>query len=214
MILTGLISLALFALMASGIYIFGDNLGLSLISLLPVDQLPSFLTIGAEWLMRIILWAISILIFKHVILIVAAPLLSEVSKVVEEKMTGEIIEEPISAVKSFTRGARLSSSHIVKELLITALLLALSLIPGVALITAPLIFLTQAYFAGAGNLDIFMERRFNLDESKLFIKNNRGLAIANGSLFLGLLLIPFIGVFLAPTWATISATIGALRTNK
>ncbi len=214
LILSGLLSLAIFSMMATGIYFFGDNLGASLISLLPYSGIPSFLTIGAEWLTRIILWIISILIFKHVILIVASPLLSTISEKVEEKITGQIVKEPTTALASLTRGVRLSSGHIIKELLITAVLLALSFIPGAAIVTTPLIFIVQAYFAGAGNLDIFMERRYNLQESKTFFKEHKGLSIANGTLFLGLLFIPIAGVFLAPTWATISATISALNVSK
>ena len=214
LILSGFLSLVVFGLIGTGIYFFGDDLGANLISFLPFNALPSFLRIGAEWFTRIVLWIVSILIFKHIILIIASPLLSTISEKVEEKITGDVINMPTTAMASISRGIRLSSSHIVKELMITAVLLVLSFIPGAAIVTTPLIFIVQAYYAGAGNLDFFMERRYNLNESKLFFKRHRGIAIANGALFLGLLIIPIVGVFLAPTWATISATIAALDTSK
>ena len=74
-----------------------------------------------------------------------------------------------------------------------------------------LIFLVQAYYAGFGNIDFFIERRFGIRESRRFVSKNKGIAIGNGAVFLTLFLVPILGAFFAPTICTISSTLSSLE---
>lgn len=214
LILSGFMSLAVFGLLSWAIYAFGDDLGDSLLSLSPWAVESDLITTGIEWITRFILFILAVLIFKYVILIITSPLMSVVSSKVEKNVTGHIPIPAGSAIRGLSRGISLSIRNISKELLFSLPLLALSLIPGVAIVTTPIIFLIQAYYAGFGNLDFYMERRYNVRESKNYVKNNKGLAIGNGCIFLGLLLIPILGVFLAPTVSAVSGTLAAIALRE
>jgi len=68
-------------------------------------------------------------------------------------------------------------------------------------------FLIQAYYAGFGNIDYTLERHLSYKESIAFVKQNRGMAIGNGIIFMLFLLIPFIGfIFVLPLSVTAATT--------
>jgi CysZ protein len=71
------------------------------------------------------------------------------------------------------------------------------------------IFVTQAYYAGFGNLDFTLERHFRVRESVRFVRRNRGLAIGNGTVYL-LLLLSVVGFLVALPLATVAGC-AALR---
>ena len=78
-------------------------------------------------------------------------------------------------------------------------------------LTSILILTIQAYYAGFGNMDYTLERYYNTKESVHFIHQHRGFAVGNGIIFLLLLAIPVLGIFLAPFFGAVGATIGTLR---
>jgi CysZ protein len=60
-------------------------------------------------------------------------------------------------------------------------------------------------------MDFTMERHLSVKSSIAFIRDNRGLAIGNGLVFIVMLMIPIFGLLLAPPLAVIAATIGTVR---
>jgi CysZ protein len=72
-----------------------------------------------------------------------------------------------------------------------------------------LLFLTQAYYAGFGNMDYTLERHFKYRESIDFVRRYRGVAIGNGIVFMLLLLIPIFGIILV---LPLSVTAASLKT--
>jgi len=212
LVITGFLSLAVAACFFILIYYFGDNLGDLIFSLFAKEDSASAIHSFLNWATRFILWIGVGFIFKYIILIISAPLMSALSEKLEQKITGRAKKQTAKdQLLGISRGIKLSVSNIARELLITVCLLLLSLIPGVAIVTAPLIFITQSYFAGFGNVDFFLERRLNSREARQFAKRNRGLMIGNGLVFLVILLIPILGVFVASTVATISGTLSGLE---
>ena len=107
------------------------------------------------------------------------------------------------------RGTRIAIRNVIRELLLILFLTILSIFGPIGIVTSILIILIQAYYAGFGNMDFTLERRYSVQESVLFVKERRGLAIANGLVFLGLLT-TFIGIFFAPAWSTIAATLSVI----
>ena len=204
-LLSGLVGFGIFKL----IWNQSDRLGAWASSFYTWEKGSEFVSTFSEWLIWIILLIISAILFKYIMLIISAPIMSMVSEKIELHGTGR---KPPSfsiadALKSMLRGLRLSIRNIVRELLLTAALLLLGLVPIVGFVSAFLIFAVQAYYAGFGNCDFYMERHFNVSDSVKFVKRNKGLAFANGAIFLGLLAIPVIGFFLAPILCAIGATL-------
>lgn len=135
--------------------------------------------------------------------------MSMVSEKIELKKTGGS-PAPFSLarnIKSLIRGLRIALRNISKELSLTVLILILGFVPVIGIASTVLIFLVQAYYAGFGSCDYYMERHFTVRQSVKFIRRNSGVAIANGAIFLGLLAIPIVGFFLAPILTAISATL-------
>lgn len=214
LILSGTISLGSFILLSAVIFHFGDNLGLSIAGRISQKSLGSgILSTLVSWASIIALWTLLIFIFKYVILIITAPIMSVLSEKIEFAETGMKVDESLSIWKQLYlvgRGTQIAVSNLTREIIITVILLVLSLIPGFVVFTTPLIFTVQAYYAGFGNLDFFMERRFNRKDSRAFVSRHKGMAIANGGIFLMLLLVPFLGPFLAPSFAAVAGTIAGL----
>lgn len=153
-----------------------------------------------------------LLIFKYILLVAMSPILSMVSEKIEKELSGTTQSQSILEVgASILRGIKFSGRNLFRELFIVAILFLLSLFPLFTIITAPLIFIVQAFYAGCGNMDYTMERYFNVAESMAFAKKHRGLAVANGSVFLGLLLIPVLGLLIAPMFAAVSSTVETLK---
>jgi CysZ protein len=151
-------------------------------------------------------------IFRYVMLIIQAPLMSMISAEIEEKYTG-VVPEKFSfskAIGDLVRGLRIALRNISRELFFTFLLMLIGLFPLFSIFSVIGIFMVQAYFAGFGNIDYYLERRMNVRESVGFVKDNKGMAMGNGAVYLALLLIPVIGVMFGPALGTISATIDAL----
>ncbi len=69
----------------------------------------------------------------------------------------------------------------------------------------------QAYFAGFGNMDYTLERHFSYQKSIQFVKENKGIAIGNGLVFMLFLLIPFVGIIFIIPFSVTSATIATVK---
>jgi CysZ protein len=133
--------------------------------------------------------------------------MSLLSEKIESKLTGE--PSPTFSIGLFItqagRALRLNLRNISREIIFTLVLWILSLSGVLAPITTPLLFAISAYYAGFGILDYTMERHLNYSNSVYFVKDNRGLTLGIGTVFMLILLIPFIGFFFAPTFATIAS---------
>lgn len=208
-IISALLSLVTLAAFISVIVIYGDNI----LNLFPWEISIAWLQSVIEWIIIIALILGLLFIFKYIILIITAPVMSLLSESVEIHLTTNTIPHLgiKDQIKSMARGTALALSNIIREILITIPLLIMSLIPGFAVVTTPLLFAVQSYYAGFGNFDFFMERRYNIRQSRIFMNMYKGYAIGNGFIFLALLFIPIIGILIAPSLSTIAATLNAIK---
>ncbi|HEA31505.1 MAG TPA: EI24 domain-containing protein [Leeuwenhoekiella sp.] len=161
---------------------------------------------------------VGLILYKHIVMALSAPFMSPVSEKIEVHLYGKKHEHRnTSNTGQLWRGIRINLRNLVWELVITLPLLILGLIPVVNFITTPLAFLVQAYYAGFGNMDYTLERHYTYRESVNFVKQNRALAIGNGIVFMGCLLIPVVGIIIVlPLSATAASvvTLECLETKK
>jgi len=154
------------------------------------------------------------MIYKYVILILVAPFMSPLSERIENHLNGSSAPVKFNIpriIREIVRGIRISLRNIIRELLLTVVLLLIGLIPIIGLISAPAIFALQAYFAGFGNMDYTLERHMGVRGSVRFVRTYKGLAVGNGLVFLLILMIPVVGLFIAPCLSTIAATVETVK---
>ena len=109
-------------------------------------------------------------------------------------------------ISDMLRGLRLAIRNATRELLATALLFLIGLIPVLTPFTTALIFLLQSYYAGFGNTDFTLERHFNYRESVRYVQRNRGLTLGNGIIFMALFL-SVVGFIIALPLGTVAAAL-------
>ena len=214
-IVPGFVSLLLGALIFGAAYLFGDNLGGILSNWYPWTFGAAFVAKFFGIIGKILIVVSGLFLYRYVLLIIISPFLSLLSEKVEKIYRNDPhFNPPLFSLKrmfrDIRRGIFLALRNLSREIFYILLLLLVGLIPGLGLLTTPLTFAVQSYYAGFANMDFTNERYKNTQERIQFVKNHRGLAIGNGLVFLGLLFIPIIGLFLAPTLGVIAATIDVL----
>ncbi|WP_452225550.1 EI24 domain-containing protein [Lacinutrix chionoecetis] len=189
-------------------YGLSDNIGRFIAKIWIWDWGKQTFTSFSSIIGAIAILAIGLILYKHIIMALSAPFMSPVSEKIESHLTGKHKHEHriTSFKEQLWRGIRINVRNLIKELLISIPLLLLKFIPGVNIISTILLFLTQAYYAGFGNIDYTLERHFKYRESVQFVKKHRGLAIGNGIVFMLFLLIPIIGIIIVLPLSVTAAT--------
>jgi CysZ protein len=136
--------------------------------------------------------AFTLLVFRYIIMAIASPFMSLLSERLEQKLYPNRPGTPFSIGKMLSdlvRGVRIAIRNVVREIFLTLLLLLLGvIIPPLGVAVPILIILLQAYYAGFGNFDFTLERRFPVRESVRFMHDHRFYAIGNGLVFVFLLM--------------------------
>lgn len=155
--------------------------------------------------------ALGLILYKHIIMALSAPFMSPVSEKIETYLTGKQnhLHRNTSFSQQLWRGIRINVRNLFMEIGLTFIVLIISLIPVIGWFTSIFLFVIQAYYAGFGNMDYTLERHFKYKESVLFVNKHRGLAIGNGLVFMLFLFIPVIGVILV---LPLSVTAASLKT--
>lgn len=206
-----LMSLLLGILIATLAYGLSDNVGSFIANLWPWEfGKETFQTISNVFGGLLIL-TLGFILFKHIILALSAPFMGPISKKIEEFLLDRAVPEESSSIQLLVRGTRIAFRNIFRELLLTAPILLIGLIPVIGLFSSVILFLMQAYFAGFGNMDYTLERHYNYKESVNFVKRNRGLATGNGIVFMLFLLIPVIGVIMVLPLSVTAATVETVK---
>lgn len=184
----------------------------------------NFLKDAGKYLIGFLIWVSFALIYykisKYVVLIFLSPVMAFVSERTEKELTA--IEVPFvwsQFIKDVARGVIIAIRNLFVEIGIIIVLgvmnLMISLLfPPAAIITTPLIaiitFLVGAYYYGFSTMDYTSERRkLSVGESIKYIRKNKGVAIANGSIFTLWLIIPILGTYIGTIFAPITCTVGA-----
>lgn len=201
--------------MIYGVWSISDDLGSWLASFWPFRWGKTWIDNVAQVFGGLAVGAFGFIIFRNLVLAVAGPFMSLLSERVENRLRGQssVPFKMNAFLSDLLRGIRIAIRLIVRELFFTLMLFLLGLIPGLALVTTPLIFVVQAYYAGAGNIDFALERHYRVRDSIRFVRQHRGLAIGNGTVYL-LLLLSVVGFLVALPLATIAATVETIKRIK
>ncbi len=211
-----IISVVTAAVIGLSSYGLSDNIGRFIANIWPWEFGKETFTSISTFIGGIVVLAIGLILYKHIIMALSAPFMSPVSEKIEAHLTG--IKPHSHRNSSFKeqlwRGIRINMRNLAKELLITLPILLLKFIPVVNIFSIVLLFLVQAYYAGFGNMDYTLERHFKYKESVQFVRKYRGVAIGNGTVFILFLLIPVIGVILVLPMSVTASSISTVNILK
>ena len=190
-ILPAIISILICGGIAFTAWGLSDNIGNWALSWYPWEWGSVAIQSISAWLGAILIVISGLILFKYIVLIISAPFMSFLSEKVENKLRGNHVSTRFSfgkAVSDVVRGIRISLRNIIREIFYTLLLLLLGLIPAIGIVSPFLIFAVQAFYAGFGNMDYTLERHFSHSKSIRFVKDYKGLALGNGTVFMLLLM--------------------------
>ena len=149
---------------------------------------------------------------KYFVVILLSPVLATLSQKVEEIVTGNVYPFSIpQTIRDVKRGIQIAIRNIFWEYFLFFIVFIVAQFFGgqiktVIIFSLPLVF--GFYFYGFGFMDYINERRrLNIEQSIYFLRNHRGVAVAIGSVYSLLFMVPYIGVVIAPIWACVAATI-------
>lgn len=221
-IVPGLVNVAMLIAIVYASFYFSDQLKEAILdqAFAWLDCLPNFMLDSIVFiisiLIRFVLFAIYIYIYKTLIMILLSPMLSYLAEKVRLILTGE--EKPFGLeqlINDSLRGIRIAFRSLGMELLAYLIILILMFVPIVQFFTPILLILVQTYFHGFSMLDYCMEARgYDYKESIAEIRKKKLLAIGNGIGFYFLTLMPIVGWMFAPTLGVVSAYLSLEERNE
>ncbi|MDO6813374.1 EI24 domain-containing protein [Tenacibaculum soleae] len=189
-----------------------DNIGNYLASFWKWEQGKQTFSVISTFFIGLLIIAIGLLLYKHIIMALSAPFMSPVSEKIEEFLIGKKeYHQKTTFKEQLIRGVRINVRNLFRELFFTIPILLISIIPVIGFFSTILLFVMQAYYAGFSNMDYTLERHFKYKQSINFVKNNKGLAIGNGIIFMLFLLVPIIGVVLVLPLSVTAATTETIK---
>jgi CysZ protein len=178
------------------------------------DDVKAFLNGAREVIILVVLdlalFFLFLLVGKYLVLIALSPLLAYVSERTEEILTGRSVPfHWLAFLKEVGRGVLMALRSGFLELTINVVLWVASLlIAPLAPVAAVFLWLVSCWFYGFSMFDyVYERRRMGVRESLRAARGNRGMVMANGALFSLLMMIPLVGVVLAPILASIGAVL-------
>lgn len=195
-------------------YGLSDNIGNYIASIWGFSWGKETVTSISYFIGGLVVIALGIVVFKHVLMAVIAPFMSPISEKIELHFIGNVSKHKTglkAQTSALARGIRLNIRNLIVEILWIIPFFIFSFIPLIGFIFLILIFLVQAYYAGFGNMDYTLERHFSYKESVAFVRKNRGIAIGNGIVFMGILLVPIIGILIVLPLSVVASTTETLK---
>ncbi|MGL4596500.1 MAG: EI24 domain-containing protein [Bacteroidia bacterium] len=165
---------------------------------------------------KMIMWYILGTYMKYIVLIICSPILALLSERVEEIITGNTYPFNLQQfLLDIMRGILVVFRNLFIETGIMILCLFITLIPilgwVLSIFTIPTKYIFSCYFLGFSMMDYTYERRkMSISQGASFTRKHKGIAISNGFVFQILLLIPLLGMSLAPILSCVAATLAVL----
>ncbi len=189
-----------------------DNLGAFISKIWFWEWGAEAFRIISDFLGGLIILALGLILYRHIVMALSAPFMSPVSEKIEKHLFDENhSHRNTSNAEQLWRGVRINVRNLLMELLLTIPIILIGFIPVIGIISSVLLFLVQSYYAGFGNMDYTLERHYKYSESIQFVSRNKGLAIGNGMVFMLMLLIPVIGIILVLPLSVTAASTETLK---
>lgn len=172
---------------------------------------------GFIWVvLKILFFFIFAYIGGFIVIVLMSPVFSILSEKTEAILTGK--SYPFDAdqlMRDIARGVLIATRNLFIELGYIVSVFVLSFIPIIGQLGAIFLFFVSAYFYGFSFMDYTIERqKYSVKQSVQFIRQHKGIAVANGVLFSLFMLIPFCGVTLAGFVSIISVVAATISTQK
>lgn len=162
---------------------------------------------GAKLFMFYLVWQF----YQLLSLIFLAPLFSYLSEQVQEILSGSKLQFSLAKfMKDLIRGIQLGLVNVFYQCLwILLLYVTAFFIPFLIPFLPIALFVVGAYYYGFAMID-YRNEVYGLSpkESRATVKQVKWFALGNGTAFQFLLMIPFIGTLLAPSFALVAAALG------
>ncbi|NVO03358.1 MAG: EI24 domain-containing protein [Bacteroidetes bacterium] len=223
-LLPGVINIILFIFVFIAGWHYSDVITHWLFDILGLDKEPTgflkYLFIALHFVLGLIFKVLFILfylaIYRYIVLIILSPALALLSERAEQAMFGTKYPFDFKQLlKDILRGALIALRNVFVEFFFMIIFFFVSYIPIIGFISPICLFLVSCYFYGFSMIDYSNERhRLRIGESVLFVRKSKGLAIANGMIFYLILLIPFVGLLFAPSYAVVAATIATEKIRQ
>jgi CysZ protein len=215
-LLPGLISLVLGGAVITFAAFYVDDLSIWLGEKWPFEFGEQVFEVVVGILSVIVMVVLVLLSLKYIILVLVSPFMGTLSEQVEAKVTGKPAPEASfgQIFADIGRGLAIAARNIVRELFYTIVLTVVGLFFPVVgqVLSSVLIFMVQSYYLGFGNMDFALERRrYSVADTVDFVNSYRWMVMGNGAAFILLLLIPGVGLLLAPGLGTVAATLNAME---
>ena len=128
---------------------FSDNITDYITGLFPGWDPPNWLRTIEMFLVGIVIIALGLILYRHIVMALSAPFMSPVSEKIELHFLGEHKHfRSTTFTQQLWRGIRINIRNLVKELLLTIPILLMGLIPVIGILSTVVLFLVQAYYAG------------------------------------------------------------------
>lgn len=148
----------------------------------------------------------------YIIVVLLSPVMAFLSEKTEKITTGK--NYPFNAdrfARDIMRGVLIAARNFSIELLWMIAMFILSFIPVIGWLTTVVLFIVSSYFYGFSFADYNNERKqLSISQSVAWMRKHKGMAIANGSVFSLLLIVPFCGTTLSGFAAIISVVAATL----
>lgn len=209
------ISIVTFIVIGLAAYGLSDNLGAFIAKAWIWEWGQETFRTISDILGSMVIITLGLLLYKYIVMALSAPFMSPVSEKIEAHLTGVQHEyRNTSNASQLMRAIKINVRNLIRELILTIPILLLGFVPVIGIVAPLLLFIVQAYYIGFGNMDYTLERQMGFKESIAFVKRNRGSAIGNGAVFLGVLIIPVVGFIIVLPLAVTAASIQTLTLLK
>jgi CysZ protein len=209
-----ILNILLFWVSSAFIQILFDEINLALTNNELQNYLPEWLYQAVYMVFFVLAKVLIFILLSYIAGYLTLILLSPVLSILSEK-TNAIIQQKTyqfelsQFLKDLIRSLKIFFRNLFMQIILFLLLFIFAFIPLIGWFSPFLIFIISAYYFGFSFMDYTNEvEKLNFKEGINFIKTNKGIAIANGTLYSSVLIVPYIGLFLAG-FAAIIATVGA-----
>lgn len=155
--------------------------------------------------------------YQFISLLILPPLYSYISEKVQLVLTGIDSEFSFSQLMNdIKRGLIIAIKNVFYQMMIALVVILLSIfLPFLAPFAPFVLFFVGAYFQGFSMMDYRNEyHRLSVVESMKYIKEHKGIAIGNGTVFQLFLLVPIIGTIFAPVFSIVAAALTIYKVEE